>query len=159
MSGQKEVWSKAILLAIAQIAMDQKRTFEVIHFTSTVARKDVFPAGRSDPMKLIETCTFFASGGTKFVPPLATATSDIVEEGEDKDLSRADIIFISDGISTIPVVTKKSFTATLEKHNINLYSILLGTSAPDLEEISTELTLISDFSAEGEEVKEQLFSI
>jgi uncharacterized protein with von Willebrand factor type A (vWA) domain len=154
MSGPKDVWSKAIALALAQIAMDQDRTFEIIHFTGHVERKDVFPAGKSSPEKLAESCAYFAGGGTCFDPPLTEAFKDIKEAAE-KDLKDADVIFITDGFGGVQAdVVNEAKKDT----GASIYTICLGGYVDDLEKISDKITYLKDLSKDRE-VKETIFSI
>jgi len=146
MMGEREIWSKAVALAMCQIAMDQKRTFEVIHFNTDVARKDIFPAGKADPEKLIETMAYFSSGGTEFAPVLGVAFQDIME-ADNKGLKEADVVFITE-------VAKKQSEASL-------YTICLGAAAPSLEPISDKILLLSNLlqHEDEEQAKELIFSI
>jgi len=158
MSGQREIWSKAIGLAIAQIAMAQRRTFEIIHFDSRVSRKDVFLAGTSNPEKLIESCAHFSGGGTDINCALKEAIEDIRVGEQDVSLKKADIICITDGEDMIDADTRKALTATFDDLGVSLFSVVLGADAADLETISHHYTRIDDLSQDGD-TKTTLFSI
>lgn len=158
MSGQREIWSKAIMLAIAQIAMDQRRTFEVIHFDSRIQRKDVFPAGTSDPEKLIESCAFFSQGGTDITCALRDGIRDIRKGEEGVDLNKADLICITDGQDHIPEDVKKQLKGEFKELGVSLFSIILGGDAADLDSISDYYTRVDDLHSD-KDVKTALFSI
>lgn len=91
MAGQREIWAKACMLALANIAREQKRPLVVIHFDTMVRRIDNFPAGGYEFANLVESALFFSGGGTSFTEPLNQAITQ-VEALDDK----ADIIFITD---------------------------------------------------------------
>jgi len=161
MSGKKEIWSKAVALAMCQIAMDQNRTFEVLHFDVDLRRKDVFPAGKSDPMKLVESMTYFASGGgTKFAPILAHAFKDIADAAE-KDLSDADVVFITDGQSELSTEAQADIEFAKKATGASIYTICLGGHAPALEPVSDEILDLRDLTTpeDIDEAKQIIFSV
>jgi uncharacterized protein with von Willebrand factor type A (vWA) domain len=157
MMGAKEIWSKGIALAMCQIAIDQKRTFEIIHFDTEVKKKEVFPAGKTDVMRLIDCISYFSNGGTKFAPPLGEAFKDIVEAKE-KDLSKADVIFITDGEAPLDKRDTETINAAKKVTEASLFTICLGSMAKSLEPVSDSITYLSDLNND-EEVKEIIFSI
>ena len=160
MQGTLEIWSKAVALAMCQIAADQKRTFEVIHFDTEVKRTFVFPAGKIDPESLIQCMEYFSGGGTKFAPVLATAYSHITEAAE-KDLKDADVIFITDGEAPLSATEQKIINATKKATGASLYTICLGSDASSLAPISDKLIFMQDLAdAEAEDrAKDIIFSI
>jgi uncharacterized protein with von Willebrand factor type A (vWA) domain len=160
MAGAKEIWSKAIGLAMCQIATDENRTFEVIHFNTDVARKDVFPAGKVDHEKLIDTMSYFSGGGTRFAPALAHAYRDIADEAE-KDLKEADVIFITDGEAPLNEQEQKIVTLSKKATGASLYTICLGAYAPTLEPISDSILDLKNLTSPDDEeaAKDLIFSV
>jgi uncharacterized protein with von Willebrand factor type A (vWA) domain len=154
MSGHPEVWSKAIALAMARIATDQKRAFALIHFDTQVARVDHFPAGKVDPEKLIDSCAFFTGGGTNFEPALQEAFG-LIDKGASGAYKKADIIFITDGEAAAPseatLKLKKATGATL-------YGICIGCDSQVLKDISDHYTEVRDLTDDGD-IKEAIFSV
>jgi len=59
MSGDRDVLAKATMLALMHVAIKQKRTFAVIHFSGDVGRVDVFEHGAIDPDALVATLENF----------------------------------------------------------------------------------------------------
>jgi uncharacterized protein with von Willebrand factor type A (vWA) domain len=162
MAGAKEVWSKAIALAMCQIAMDQKRTFEVIHFNTGVPDdgKWVFPAGKASPEKLIDCMKYFSGGGTKFAPVLAVAYKDIALEAE-KDLKDADVVFITDGEAPLTDEDRRIVNVSKKATGASLYTICLGAAAPSLEPISDKFLDLKNLTSpeDEEQAKELIFSV
>jgi uncharacterized protein with von Willebrand factor type A (vWA) domain len=154
MRGHPEVWSKAIALAMARIATDQKRAFALIHFNAAVARVDHFPVGKVDPEKLIDSCAFFPGGGTNFEPALQEAFG-LIDKGNNGAYKKADIIFITDGDADMPseatLKLKKATGATL-------YGICIGCDSPVLKGISDHYTEVRDLNDDGD-IKEAIFSV
>lgn len=158
----REIWSKAICLALLQIGIDQKRIVEVIHFDTLVQNKYVFDGKKKiDPRELVACCEYFSNGGTEFGPVLTEASRDILSAAKAK-FEKADIIFITDGIAPVDQNVKDVIN-NLRKHaKTKLYTILLGSyTATALPDISDYTTMISDLFADGsdKDVKEMVFSI
>lgn len=161
MAGLKEVFSKSIFLALAQLAIDQKRAIEIIHFSSEVKKVYEFPAGEINPEQLIEACLYFSGGGTNFNFPLKRAFNDIEQEAI-KGLKKADVVLISDGIATLDGIICSYVSRMKEKTGASLYTILLGSHpSNELKEISTSIHTISDLLEKDcdKDAKETLFSI
>ena len=95
MSGSREMWSKAVALALLDIARSQKRDFVVLHFDTEVQAKLVWEHGPNAPSweHIIEMMEFFSGGGTDFEPVLRES----LELMEESSFNKADIILITDG--------------------------------------------------------------
>jgi uncharacterized protein with von Willebrand factor type A (vWA) domain len=155
MSGSKEVWSKAIALAMCAIAVEQKRPFEIIHFNTRVARVDAFDTSNVDSNKLTDTCMFFSSGGTNFEPALDKAMADIISTPAFK---KADIIMITDGECEISDKFVASFNAVKVTIGCSLYSIVLSAHVGELKKVSDRYLEIQDLRDDAD-AKEAVFSI
>ena len=160
MQGTKEIWSKAISLAMCQIAIDQKRTFEVLHFNTDVAKKFVFPAGNANPEELLKCMEYFSGGGTRFAPVLARAYRDIADETE-KGLKDADVIFITDGEAPLNDNEQRIVNVSKKATGASLYTICIGSHAPSLEPVSDRILDLNNLlhPEEEEQAKELIFSI
>ncbi|MGV8131672.1 MAG: hypothetical protein ACP5N7_06255, partial [Candidatus Pacearchaeota archaeon] len=78
MSGMAEIWSKAVAIALLEVARVQKRDFCGIHFSGehSPARLKTHEFLKRDPFsikKLIDFCSYYEGGGTNFEAPLARA--------------------------------------------------------------------------------------
>lgn len=161
MRGMKEVWSKAVALAMCQIAIDQKRTFEILHFTTEVTRADVFPAGKVDAALLVDSMSTVADGaGTAFNKPLATALRHIAEAAE-KDLRDADVVFITDGAAPLSSSDCDVLNAAKKATGASVYTICLGSHAPSLDPVSDRVFDLRGLATpeDNEAAKEIIFSV
>lgn len=159
MAGQREIWSKAIALAMCQIAVDQRRMVEIIHFDTEVRRKEVLDPINMHKKSLLDSMLYFSNGGTKFGPPLGEAFRDIVEAKE-KDLGDADVIFITDGYAPLSDEGKALIQESKKITGASLYTMQIGGERVDLlEEISDEVFKITDLNADNNELKDTIFSI
>lgn len=95
MGGAKELWSKAVALALLDIAVKQRRTFAIIHFDTKVKCSLTWEAGPNppEPGKVLQVMEFFSGGGTDFEPPLRKA----LELLEHDKFGKADVVLVTDG--------------------------------------------------------------
>jgi uncharacterized protein with von Willebrand factor type A (vWA) domain len=89
MKGVPEQWAKAVVLALAEIAQRQKRSFACILFNSVVVGTWRIPRGIWNPTAIIEIAETAPSGGTSFTEPLEHALKLICES----KFNKADVVF------------------------------------------------------------------
>lgn len=99
MSGNRDVWAKAVAMALLHIAQKQKRKFFMIHYDSKVTRTDEF-SGKVHPLEIIDAISHYTGGGTEFEEPLNMAFQ-MIHKGKDTGYKKADIVFITDGQATV----------------------------------------------------------
>ena len=146
MSGKREVYAKALTVAMARLGRNEKRPIRVVLFSSNAEVYD-----SPDPMKgkawvdyLVDVANRFSGGGTDFNQPLNLAMESIENH---PDYSRADVVFITDGEANVdPSVMERLKTNKKEK-GFNLFTIFVGYSAEcdTLEAISDKVWNISKF--------------
>ena len=122
MSGDPEIWSKAIAVGMLELAFKDKRELIVNHFGSEIddIKKFVFKPGENNTMKLIDMASFFLGGGTDFIKPLNESRNDINER-----LPDADIVFITDGICDVNDARLKKFMEWKKENKVRIYSFLV----------------------------------
>ena len=97
MEGERDYWAKAIAIALLQIAVKQKREYRCILFDTKVNKVYDFDKKNFTPERVFEMASYFNGGGTNFTHPLRKALESI----EDSRYKKADIVFITDGESSI----------------------------------------------------------
>ena len=95
MSGNRDVWAKAVAIALLHVAQKQKRKFCMIHYDANVTRIDKFE-GKTHPLEIIDAISHYTGGGTEFEEPLNVAFQ-MISGGRDTGYKKADIVFITDG--------------------------------------------------------------
>lgn len=96
--GNRDVWSKAVALALLDIARHEKRPFGVCLFNGGIGETYMAPApDKSDPMRLLEVLLTHPNGGTAFSPPLSWAAGRIADAKNEKTFRRADVVLVTDG--------------------------------------------------------------
>lgn len=124
MSGDREVWAKAVAMALLDVAKRQKRSWSFIHFSYGVDRVDTFEKGEVSTEKLMECMEHFSGGGTNFTQPLEAAVEVI---RKDKEFKKADILLVTDGCCHTDAAWNERFKAVKKELGFSLYSVLVQT--------------------------------
>ncbi|MGR3279319.1 vWA domain-containing protein [Acaryochloris marina NIES-2412] len=114
----RDLWSKALIVALVKLANEQDRVVSVVRFESVCYEPiEIHPKEDIDQLiRLLVTSP--TNGGTKFQAPLEKAR-DIIEQ--DADYSEADIVFITDGIAPLSSVFLQDYSESLEKLKTNFF--------------------------------------
>jgi len=156
MSGDKEIWSKAVTLTLLEIARKQRRLFRSICFSSAETPLQVLDMNPRDRYE-VETKTvmdlaeYFPGGGTDFQKPLDAAL-DCLRESRFK---KGDIIFITDGECQVDAEWAQRFREEKDKLGFSLFSILIDmgpASLGTLKEFSDRISTIKQLT--GDEAQE-----
>jgi uncharacterized protein with von Willebrand factor type A (vWA) domain len=156
MSGDKEIWSKAVTLTLLEIALKQRRLFRSICFSSADTPLQVLDMNPRDRYEvetktIMDLAEYFPGGGTDFQKPLDAAL-DCLRQARFK---KGDIIFITDGECQVDPQWAENFRAEKEKLGFSLFSILIDmgpASLGTLKEFSDRISTIKQLT--GEEAKE-----
>lgn len=138
MSGDPEVWAKAIGLCALNIAKEQKRSFTGIHFASRgqIAVFDFTKPGEATVDEVIAYAEHFFSGGTDFETPLNKCVELLQKEFDAKGFVEGDVVFITDGICGVRDEWLTEFVRKREELGFKVHGIMIGASA-DLEPFKT----------------------
>jgi uncharacterized protein with von Willebrand factor type A (vWA) domain len=156
MSGDKEIWSKAVALTLLEIARKQRRLFRSICFSSAETPLQVLNMNPRDRYE-VETQTvmdlaeYFPGGGTDFQKPLDAALECLRESR----FKKGDMVFITDGECQVEPEWAERFRAEKGKLGFSLFSILIDmgpASLGTLKEFSDRISTIKQLT--GEEAKE-----
>jgi uncharacterized protein with von Willebrand factor type A (vWA) domain len=130
MAGTKELWAKAVVLALLFVAKRQKRPFAAIAFGSAheIRIKRIPRPDRATMEDILEVAEPFFNGGTDFHRPLSEA-QQVVETGG--HFERADIVFVTDGIAGVAVSFLQEFEAFKKRTGTRVFAVLtdVGQSA------------------------------
>lgn len=125
MSGDKEVWSKAVAMALLEVASMQKRAFVCIHFGGPLDELKVIEVAVDDKnvlTKAVEIAEFFLnSDGTAFEPALKKAVEIITSQKYQK----ADVVFITDGQAVISGKFMADFIDLKKKKEFRIFGVLI----------------------------------
>jgi uncharacterized protein with von Willebrand factor type A (vWA) domain len=127
MEGEREVWSKAVALALMQLALADKRRCRIVQFDDGVRRVDDFLPGRVDAASVMAAMAPFFGGGTDFEEPLSKAMEAITE---DTGLRRADVVLITDGEAIVTDGFRASWAEAKRKHEVTVFAVAIGGTVP-----------------------------
>lgn len=132
MGGDKDVWAKAVALALTGVCREQKRDCCVLFYDDRVKREISLPGGKVSLEEFELLATFFSGGGTNFSMPLERARK-IIETGAEKmpKMDRADIVFITDGQAHLDDFWVKRFCADKARLSFHIWGVGIqcGSSA------------------------------
>ena len=152
-----EMWAKAMGLAMAEIALKDKRDIEFINFSSRgqtskhVVPHTLPPAERV--RKLIEAAEEFYGGGTDFETPLSEAMEDV----RTSQFKKADIVMVTDGICETSEAFEKEFHDLKEKTGVRLHTVVIGEHSESLERLSDTYSPLYDLLSQGDAAAGKLF--
>jgi len=156
MTGSREMWAKAVGLALLDVAHKQKRDFYGIHFSSNydALQEFWFPKGdTSDLNKVLDFAEYFYGGGTDYELPLSRAVEVLEMQMNDEDTQKGDIILLTDGECYVSDEWLARFNNSREEIGFRLFSCLIGGHGRLLREISDVYLTIQDLTS-GEDAKE-----
>ena len=156
MSGDKEIWSKAVTLTLLEIARKQRRLFRSICFSSADTPLQTLDMNARDRYEIetkavMDLAEYFPGGGTDFQKPLDAAL-DCLRQSRFK---KGDIVFITDGECQVDPQWAENFRVEKERLGFSLFSVLIDmgpASLGTLKEFSDRITTIKQLT--GEEAKD-----
>jgi uncharacterized protein with von Willebrand factor type A (vWA) domain len=156
MSGDKEVWAKAVTLTLLELARKQRRRFRSICFSSAETPLQILemnPRERYevDTKTIMDLAEYFPGGGTDFQKPLDAAL-DCLRQSRFK---KGDVVFITDGECQVDAEWAENFRREKDQLGFSLFSILIDmgpASLGTLKEFSDRISTIKQLT--GDEAKE-----
>jgi uncharacterized protein with von Willebrand factor type A (vWA) domain len=135
MSGEAEIWSKAIAFVIAENALKENREIQIHLFDTKINGSVVLSKERKNNSELLDFVgTWTLGGGTSFNAVLAHA----VDKAEISD--RADVLMITDGHSEVHANFIKRIKAFKESTGVQWSTVCINTDVPEVcEEFSDEV--------------------
>jgi len=174
MSGYPELSTKAIGMALAEVAKREKRDFVLAQFGSaneyremqilangTVVVED--GKGGTDvqpysPLYLMAELEFFFNGGTDFQRPLTEALRHI----SGNKFKRADIIFATDGCANLTPAFMDEYNRIKKEKAFSCIGLLIGPEAGVMQSFCDEMFRINDLLSDepvNAELHDKMFKI
>jgi uncharacterized protein with von Willebrand factor type A (vWA) domain len=126
MSGRPFVWAMGVAEALRRICQEQKRDYHASFFgTNDDHHEFSFPQGAADFGKVIDFLSCEANGGTEFDGVLERSLARITEQ-HDNGLTKADIVFITDGQANLGEEWLKEFNEEKERTGCRVFGIYIG---------------------------------
>lgn len=158
MGGERELWSKALALALLEVAQKQKRNFACCHFTGHLEETWEIPAGSLKPQDIFDIAEKFAGGGTFFDPPIEWSMKIIQQDR----FKKADIVLVTDGDAGLSDEVIEKFNALKKEKQFKLRSVLIdvgGDAAThSVGQISDQVMSISDMANLNDSAASKIFA-
>ncbi len=150
MHGDKELWAKAVALALRELAWRKKRHCAVIEFGAhddplLILR---FPPGVERVDDVVRMAEFFLGGGTDFVKPMEAALGIL----QTKDYREADVVMITDGDSPLERPWVDALKREKKRLGFNHYTIITDvghSTSRYVNMFSDEVIRVSDLTVQG----------
>jgi uncharacterized protein with von Willebrand factor type A (vWA) domain len=135
--GNRDLWSKALIVALVKLANEQDRVVSVIRFESVCFEPiEIKPKASTDALLTLLAASP-TDGGTNFQDPLEQARAIIEKEAS---YSKADIVFLTDGIAPLSLKFIREYSESLEKLKANLFLLEIEPGAPSvLRELASQV--------------------
>lgn len=128
MHGSREMWAKAVGLALLHLSRQQKRGFFGIHFSNRGQFKE-YDFGKESDFSIDNIVAFAGDnfyGGTDFKTPLERSLKRLQEQHKQTGETKADVVFISDGECWVDDDWLKNFKAEQERLDFRVWGVLVG---------------------------------
>ena len=142
MSGESNVWAKALAMCLLNICRREKRDFAYVGFASgSQVNTFLFKAKEDlDPQQIIDMASHFFGGGT--TPVIALAAADKVMETA--EFRKADVVMVSDGEASFGGEDKRLRDRMAER-GVRFHGIGIGGSFRYLNELTDDVVSVSAF--------------
>lgn len=127
MDGPPSTFAKATALALADLALSDRRTCRLIRFSDRLRASIDLRPGRDDTAKLLPFLADDVSGGTDFELPLTAAREAI---DNDPVCERADVVLITDGEAELSKNFLDNWHAAARKDGLSTYAVHIGGQVP-----------------------------
>lgn len=127
MAGPRELYAKAVMLVLLEIARKEGRDFHLIHFGSRGQVKCLSFTTPEDFTvdRIVEAAELFFAGGTDFVTPLSVALERLQQEHQRTGRVDGDIVFLTDGECAVPEEFLAEFKAEQARLRFDVWGIAM----------------------------------
>jgi Mg-chelatase subunit ChlD len=143
--GSKDVWSKAVCLALLSTATRQKRAWHLVAFNGAIRREVEVTAGQATPELIQQALDSGCAGGTDFDAPVLKAV-EIIKTS--RVMKNADVVLITDGEDDLEAETVEAATRLTRTEGVSWFAIGVGQEAQtylrSLEPIATNMVAVRD---------------
>jgi hypothetical protein len=141
----KDIWSKAVCLALLGTATRQRRAWHLVAFNGDIVREVAVPAGRATPADLQRALDHRCEGGTDFSRPVLRAI-DLVRTSA--TMKQADVVIITDGEDSLSPAAVSAATDLTRRVGVSWFAVGVGPGATQglqsLAAIATSLVCVRD---------------
>lgn len=146
MHGMRELWAKAVALALLEIARIEKRDFYGIHFGGPRDEpvEFFFEKGYGEPEKVLDFAEFFLGGGTDFELPIGRAVEVLERQFNDEGAMKGDLVMITDGECQVGKDWMDRYENAKESLDFRMFGCLIGGYPTVLKSLSDAVYTIRE---------------
>ena len=138
----KDIWSKAVALALLATATRQRRAWHLVAFNGAISRELELPPGQATAADLQQALDHRCAGGTDFDAPVLRAI-DIIRSSP--TMRQADVVVVTDGEDELEPATIASARELTRTEGVSWFVLGVGpTPAHTLAPIATTLLHVLD---------------
>lgn len=147
MEGDRDLWAKAVSLALLDLCVRDRRPWGFVHFDQEVTRTDLIrETDHRNPSHvakvLMDSMLHFTGRMTAFPPALLAAHRMRVGIA---DVQKADIIIVTDGCSTVTDEFAAEWKQAIADYPCELTVVLIGSRhVGDLQKVADRVFILSD---------------
>jgi uncharacterized protein with von Willebrand factor type A (vWA) domain len=151
MGNGREVWAKALAMAVLSTATKQKRAWHLVGFNYQITHETAIEPGQATIADVNNALCRQPSGGTNFDAPLIRACEILQSSAT---MNKADVIFITDGEDDLSETTIKRVNALKQSDGVNVYVLGVGRQAQlqNLAPIASETYQVNSLSTDENEM-------
>lgn len=133
MAGDREIWSKAVMLCLLHLARQQKRTMHVLHFGSPGQLKQLHFVKPEDFTldNILDAAEIFWNGGTDFVTPMKAALQILQDEFAQTGGVKADVVFITDDECYVDDEFMTTYLDEMHRMDATTWGVTVNGRMPD----------------------------
>jgi uncharacterized protein with von Willebrand factor type A (vWA) domain len=147
MSGEPEVWSKAISFVISEEALKENREVQIHLFDTRVESSITLKGNRKTNKDLLDFAgTWYLGGGTNFNAVITHAL------GQAKTSDRSDILMITDGHSEVQDSKIKALQSFKQRTGTMWSTVCIGAQVPSVVHAFSDEAYAVDISAQAETI-------
>jgi uncharacterized protein with von Willebrand factor type A (vWA) domain len=131
MSGDRQLWAKAVGLVLLHIARSQKRPMYIILFGSAREIKvwDFRDTQNISPDQVLDYASEAFGGGTEFMGPLTHAREVIKWESEAEARVKSDLVMLTDGMAPVLPEWLEQWIEDQKTMDFKCYGVAIGCSS------------------------------
>jgi uncharacterized protein with von Willebrand factor type A (vWA) domain len=140
----KDIWSKAVALALLSTATIQRRAFHLVAFNAGIRREVGIEPGKATPADIARALDERCAGGTNFGGPILRAV-EIIRTS--RIMKNADVVVITDGQDGLDDEVITAATELTRTEGVSFYVVGVGDNAAkvstaSLGSIATEMVVV-----------------
>jgi len=144
-AGGKDIWAKAVCLALLSTATRQRRDWNLLSFNGAIIRETAIPARQATMADIQQALDHRCAGGTDFNAPIFQAVELLWHS---QTMKKADVVIITDGEADLDPETVEVAKNLTRTEGVSWFAVGVGpdadTELTSLAPIATSMVRVRD---------------